>query len=320
VSTQIQKTPALLAQIQSDKFRQQVALVLPKHLTPERFTRLALSAVNRTPKLLTCTPESVLQAMMTCSQLGIEPDGRRAHLIPYGNQCQLIIDYKGLAELIRRSGEVSTLHADVVYEGDEFDYSFGTGGQLKHKPGLGQRGKALAAYSYVILKDGSEDYDVMSFGEIEAVRKKSRASGNGPWVDFWGEMAKKTVFRRHSKWLPLSPELKEKIGVDDEPLTEQERFAAAKTVVAAPVFTTPDRSPESEQPESQTEIAQAPAEKGPLSEREKLDALFEERVITNVAFENAARKAGYLSATETLKSQSEEKLAVLVAKFWEITK
>ena len=84
--------------IGSDKFKEQMALALPKHLTPDRMARVALTTLLKTPKLGECDPASVLQALMTCSQHGIEPDGRRAHLIPYGNQCQLIIDYKGIVE------------------------------------------------------------------------------------------------------------------------------------------------------------------------------------------------------------------------------
>src|SRR5688572_5477659 len=98
--------------IATDSFKAQVALSLPKHLTPDRFTRIALTAFNRTPKLGNCTKESVFQCLLDCSALGIEPDGRRAHLIPYGDKCTLIIDYKGIVELVRRSGEVAYIHAD----------------------------------------------------------------------------------------------------------------------------------------------------------------------------------------------------------------
>lgn len=218
--------------IATDSFKEQVKLALPKHLTPDRFTRIALTAFNRTPKLADCTKESVFQCLLDLSALGLEPDGRRAHLIPYGNKCQLIIDYKGIVDLVRRSGEVAYIHADIVCENDEFDYAFGTGAFLKHKPNLQKRGKSKCVYSYVRLKDGSEDFDVMSMEDVENVRKKSRSGNSGPWVDHFNEMAKKTVFRRHSKWLPLSSELREKIEQDDEPLTEQERFNAAKTVIA----------------------------------------------------------------------------------------
>lgn len=198
------------------EFKDQVALALPKHITPDRLLRVALTSINRNPAILKCTKESVLQCILDCSAMGLEPDGRRAHLIPFGTTCSLILDYKGIAELVRNSGDVSYIHADVVGSDDNFDYAHGTGAFLKHKPNLKDRGKIICAYSFVRLKDGSEDFDVMSVDEIEKIRARSRAKDSGPWVTDWNEMAKKSVFRRHSKWLPLSPELREKLDKDLE--------------------------------------------------------------------------------------------------------
>lgn len=216
--------------------KDQFALALPRLLTPERFLRVALTCLNKNPKLANCTRDSLLACLLDCAALGIEPDGRRAHLIPYGDKCTLIIDYKGIAELVRRSGEVSDLHSDVICEQDDFDYMFGTGSFLRHKINIRKpRGAVVGAYSYVKLKDGAESFDVMGVDEIETVRKRSRAANNGPWVTDKAEMQKKTVFRRHSKWLPLSPELRDQLEKDDEPLTEQERFASARPVEATPI-------------------------------------------------------------------------------------
>lgn len=196
--------------------KSQFALALPKHVTPDRFTRVCLTAVNKNPKLLNCTKESLLACLMDCSQFGIEPDGRKAHLIPYGNQCTLIIDYKGLVDLARRSGDIADVHADVVFENDTFEYSFGTESKLIHKPTLSTKGKVIAAYSYVRLKDGSSSYEVMSVEEVEKIRDRSKAGKSGPWVTDWNEMAKKTVFRRHTKWLPLSSEFQEAVEKDSD--------------------------------------------------------------------------------------------------------
>ncbi len=219
-----------------ENMKGQFAMALPKLLTPERFLRVALTCINKNPKLLGCTRENLLACLLDCAALGIEPDGRRAHLIPYGDKCTLIIDYKGIAELVRRSGDVSDLHADVICEHDDFDYMFGTGSFLRHKINIRKpRGPVIGAYSFVKLKDGSESFDVMGAEEIETVRKRSRSGNNGPWVTDKAEMQKKTVFRRHSKWLPLSPELRDKIEADEEPLTEQERFVAAKPAQASDI-------------------------------------------------------------------------------------
>lgn len=200
------------AWINSDYFKTQVALVLPKHLTAERFTRVALSAVGRVPKLADCTPESVMAAMMTCSELGIEPDGRRAHLIPYGKECKLIIDYKGLVELAKRSGDVSNIHAQIVCENDAFEYDTG---EITHKIDFRrERGAMYAAYVIINFKDGGKHAEVMTRDDIDRIRKRSKASGSGPWVTDYDEMAKKTVFRRASKWITLSPEIRDALDKD----------------------------------------------------------------------------------------------------------
>ena len=104
--------------ISADKTKLEIAKVLPKHLTPERMTRVALTATMKNPKLLECTPESLMNALLVCSQAGLEPDGRLAHLIPYGNVVQVIFDYKGLVTLALRNG-AETVYADKVCEFDE---------------------------------------------------------------------------------------------------------------------------------------------------------------------------------------------------------
>lgn len=242
--------------LQSEEFKNAVANVLPKHLTPERFVRLAISAFTRIPKLKDCDQATLFGALMTLSQLGLEPDGRRAHLIPFENrkrgvtECQLIIDYKGLVELALRSGAVSNIHADVVCANDLFEYDRG---ELKHhkvafdKP----RGEVYAAYAICRFKDGGEKCEVMTKDEIEAVRKRSRAGSYGPWTTDWNEMAKKTVFRRLSKWLPLSPEFRDMVEKDDDQL--EERFAQA---TATPVFELIPETTEEPVQEATAEVVQ----------------------------------------------------------------
>jgi len=220
-ATALSKVPRDIKDLlQCDQFKQAVRMALPKHLTADRFVRVAINATLRTPKLLNCNKESFFRALMDLSSYGLEPDGRRAHLIPFGNEVQLIIDYKGLVELVRRSGDVSYIHADVVYEGDEWEFSYGSDARLIHRPNLEKRGKQdakpLAVYSFVKLRDGSEDFMVLSPAEVDAVRRRSKAANNGPWVSDWAEMAKKTAFRRHSKWLPLSSETRDAVERDDE--------------------------------------------------------------------------------------------------------
>jgi len=192
--------------ITSDNLKMQISQALPKQCSAERFMRVLFTQVQKVPKLMRCTKDSLFSAFITCGQLGIEPDGRRAHLIPYGDTCQLIIDYKGLAELALRSGIVSYLHADIVCENDEFDYNKGQ--LVTHRIDFKKdRGNPYAAYALCRFKDGSEKTEVMTMEDIQKIRKRSKAGQSGPWVTDFNEMAKKTVFRRMTKWLPLSPEL-----------------------------------------------------------------------------------------------------------------
>lgn len=202
------------------------AEVLPKICTPDRFARVALSCLKGDNKILDVisTKEgqlSILKAFKTCAELGIEPDGRRAYLIPFKNEVNLIIDYKGIAELAMRSGFVANIHADRVCENDEFEYNIGT--IEKHRIDFRKaRGEAYAYYAIVTFKDGSKKCEVMSKDEIDKIKERSAAWGAWlkwkkicPWNTDYAEMAKKTVFKRLAKWIPQSPELRKAIEVDD---------------------------------------------------------------------------------------------------------
>jgi len=200
-----------------DEFKNQVQRALPSHLKPDRFIRIALTALTKTPELQQCTQASLFNSLLTLSELGLEPDGRRAHLIPYGRECKVIVDYKGIVELVMRNGNVSNIHADLVCENDVFAYDKG---EIKtHKIDFKKpRGEAYAVYAICRFKDGTEKTEVMTREDVESIRKRSKAGTAGPWVTDWNEMAKKTVFKRLSKWLTLSPEQRDALEKDDDQL------------------------------------------------------------------------------------------------------
>jgi recombination protein RecT len=209
--------------INSDAMRDQFARALPKHLTADRFTRVAITALTRVPKLQECTPESFMKCLLDLSAAGLEPDGRRAHLIPYENrklgvvECQLIIDYKGLVELIRRSGDVVSLRAESVCEKDEFAWIDGI---VTHAINWREdRGKPQAFYAEATMKSGEKQTATMTMAEVEAIRARSRSGNSGPWQTDFVEMAKKTVVRRLSKMLPLSSEIMRHVEADDTQFT-----------------------------------------------------------------------------------------------------
>ena len=196
----------------------EIAKALPKVMTPERFTRIALSAVSNTPKLADCTPQSFLAAMMNAAQLGLEPNTPlgQAYLIPYGNQVQFQIGYKGLLDLAYRSGEVKTIMAQTVYENDEFDFSFGLEPTLKHVPAKTNRGKPVWFYAVFKLVNGGEGFEVMSVEDArEHGKKYSKTYNNGPWQTNFEEMAKKTVLKKALKYAPLKTEFVREMAADE---------------------------------------------------------------------------------------------------------
>ena len=200
--------------------------VMPKHMSPERMFQIALSAINTTPKLAECSPATILSCIMKCSALGLEPsavDGLgRAYILPYrskqGMQAQMIIGYKGMLDLARRSGQIKDISARAVYEGDEFEYSFGLDERLHHRPAARDHKdgeKPTHVYMVAHFKDGGHYMDVMTFQEVEAIRKRSKAANNGPWVTDYEAMAKKTVIRRAFPYLPVSVEAQSAAASDE---------------------------------------------------------------------------------------------------------
>lgn len=240
----VQKPTTVRGWLESPEFQSQIAKALPKHLTPDRQIRIALTALTRTPKLAECTPASVLKSVLDLSAMGLEPDGRRAHLIPYGKECQLIVDYKGLAELAMRSGTVSNIHADVVCENDFFEADTG---RISHKVNYkAPRGEVYAAYCLIRFKDGGEKAEVMTRDEVEAIRSRSRACNNGPWKTDWNEMAKKTAARRAFKWVPLSPEIRDAVEKDADAI-EVQSSPVARSEPLNPFQLPTSETPEAEQ-------------------------------------------------------------------------
>lgn len=218
---QQQKAPSTLKGLLStENVQAQLGRALPTHLKTDRFVRVAITALTRTPKLAECTQESFMKCLLDLSAMGLEPDGRRAHLIPYENrkegytECQLIVDYKGLVELIRRSGDVISIRSETVCEKDDFGWKDGI---VSHNINWREdRGKLQAVYAEAVMKGGEKQTAVMTLAEIEAIKKRSRASSFGPWVTDYNEMAKKTVVRRLSKMLPLSSEIMDHVAKDDD--------------------------------------------------------------------------------------------------------
>jgi recombination protein RecT len=184
---------------------------LPKHLASDSFIKVALNTLNKTPKVLECSKESILTAIMEAASLGLEPGGSlgEGYLVPYGRICTFIPGYRGMISLARRSGQIISIEARIVHEKDQFSCCLGLDPELKHVPAWeeGDRGPLRLVYAVAKLKDGGVQFEIMSLGQIQQVRSKSKTGNSGPWVDNFEEMAKKTCIRRLFKYLPVSVEM-----------------------------------------------------------------------------------------------------------------
>ena len=209
------------------QMQSEIAKALPSVITPERFTRITLSALSTNSKLSECSPKSFLGAMMTAAQLGLEPNTPlgQAYLIPYHNhgvmECQFQLGYKGLIDLAYRSGEVQTLQAHTVYENDEFEYELGLDPKLKHVPARSDRGEPVYFYATFKTANGGYGFEVMSVEDVRAHAKKySKAYSSGPWQTNFEAMAKKTVLKNVLKYAPLKTEFVRGLAQDETIKTE----------------------------------------------------------------------------------------------------
>lgn len=212
-----------------DRLRPEIQRALPAHMDADRVARIALTVFRQTPALARCTPQSFMGALMTASQLGLEPGPLgEAYLVPYGKDCTFIAGYRGLIKLAWQSGQIEHIIAETVHAGDEFEVHYGSDPRLEHRrPPLGQpRGDAVGWYASARIKGATRpQFVVMDRDEVEAIRKRSKASNNGPWVTDYNAMAKKTAFRQLSKWIPLSPELRTALEHDGSIRTDLSEVA-----------------------------------------------------------------------------------------------
>ena len=201
----------------------QIEAALPSVITPERFTRMALTAVSSNPQLANCTPKSFMGALMQAAQLGLEPNTPlgQAYLIPYRNKGTLEVQYqtgyKGLIDLAHRSGEFKNIEARVVYENDEFEFEYGLEPKLVHRPTKGDRGKPIYYYAVFTLVNGGFGFEVMSKEDIDIHKNKySQAAGSkySPWNTAYDSMAKKTVLKQVLKYAPIKTEFAKQVIQD----------------------------------------------------------------------------------------------------------
>lgn len=228
-------SPAMLTQIQH---------ALPKHMKADRMARVAMTLMRQVPDLQKCDPMSFMGALMQVSQLGLEPGGALGHayLLPFkvkrkhGNEwrehmeVQVIIGYRGMIDLARRSGQIESLSARVVREKDAFSYGYGLDETLHHVPFEGvDAGDITHFYAVAKLKGGGVQFEVMTAAQVNVVRdnsqgykaalasaEKYKGEIKSPWATNYDEMGRKTVVRRLFKYLPVSIEIQTAVGLDEQ--------------------------------------------------------------------------------------------------------
>ena len=197
---------------------------LPKSngMSAERLSRITLTTLKTNPKLLECSIESLLGAVLQSAQLGLEPNLLGScYFIPYKNTVSFQIGYKGLIDLVTRKGEVTTIVAQEVRKGDSFHYEFGRNETLKHIPAQhDQRGDIEYFYAYANLKNGGFTFQVMHISEIEKVRNEHSISykfdkSGSIWVKHFEQMALKTTIKKLIKYLPISVETQNAVAHDE---------------------------------------------------------------------------------------------------------
>ncbi len=216
----------------------EIAKMLPKHLNAERLLKVAQIAATTTPALAKCDVASLVGAIGQCAQMGLEPNTvlGHAYLVPFNtkrkdasggerwvNSVQVIIGYKGLIDLARRSGQIVSIAAHEVCEADRFELVYGLDEKLNHTPAMGERGEVIGFYAVAKLKDGGHCFEFMSRHQVETIRDGSQGFQQAvkykkeafhPWSAHFVEMGRKTVIRRLAKFLPLSVEFQTGVALD----------------------------------------------------------------------------------------------------------
>lgn len=212
--------------------------------TVERFRTVMLSALTSSPKLLAADQASLVQAMRESAMWGLEPDGVDAVIVPFwsSRNSRYEADFqptaRGYVTVLYRSPRVAFVDADVVYEGDVFEYEKGETPRLYHKPNVfGARGKRLGAYAVVRLDSGYVRPVVLNEAQIEQRRKVSRESEKGAWAEWADEMARKTALRSIMSLVPIAR------GVKAALAAESEKYAALGAPEAVAQIAAPTQAP-----------------------------------------------------------------------------
>lgn len=225
----------------------QISQALPKHMTGERMARIVLTAVRMNPKLGECTPASFVGCVLSCAQLGLEPNTPLglAYLIPRKNnknggrqECTLQIGYMGMVDLADRAG--GDVFAYAVRQGDTFEYELGMDPKMRHvlsKADDREDQKITHAYCVSVSPSGIRKFTVLTLAQIEARRARSGAATEGPWMTDYEAMCNKTAVRAHFRWMPKSTEraslIAQAVAIEESADNGTPLLAAVDPMIAA---------------------------------------------------------------------------------------
>jgi recombination protein RecT len=197
----------------------QIAMAVPQQIGAQRFLRSIMTAITKVPDLALCTQGSFFICVLSTAQLGLMPNvPGGVWLIPRKNkggfrECTMIVDYRGLCALARRSGVVSSIRGVCVHDGDHFEWEEGTSPRLVHRPDMTDLNRHEKPVSWVygtakIQGDEVPHFAVLSHAQVEKRRRvnSGTTSSYSPWVNWWHEMAQKTAVRQALKLAPMDTE------------------------------------------------------------------------------------------------------------------
>lgn len=237
----VQITPQRKMQSALEKMLPEIKKAVGKTMTPERFSRIALSLFNGNPQFWEADTTSFLSALMQSAQCGLEPNTvlGEAYVIPYKNNKQNItevnfqVGYKGILKMAFNTGDYEAIYAHEVREGDEFNYEYGLHKNLIHKPADVPSEKVTHYYAVYKLKNGGVDFVVWSKERVEQHAKdfsknymyKGQVNKSSVWFKNFDSMAKKTVLIDVLKYAPKSVEMAKALDLDYKAEAKEEKVS-----------------------------------------------------------------------------------------------
>ena len=233
-TTSASASPLKTLQDLLEKYRHQIAVALPRHVTPERMIRVALTAVSQSEKLQKCDPFTICGCVVQASLMGLEPSSvlGECFLVPFWNkranrgkggyEAQLVVGYQGKIKLVSNTGELLGVRAAVVRQHDEFEFDDGIDPFVRHRYfHLKDRGPVVGYWAGARLKNGFTSVVYMTVAEIEehrdrfAMTRSKEGGVFGLWMEHPESMALKTVIHKCLKYVPKSAVLRTAWALDE---------------------------------------------------------------------------------------------------------